>query len=330
MNNSFSNIFFEDVCRRYRFQKISSIEKEDNVGWVITADKKTFLLKEIYFVSRIKHLLYEISFCNYLAKCGFPAQRIQKTETGSFIMKHNDSIFYLIEYTKGAYIPTSNKELSIKQLIEAGKTLGKLHQLSVDYKGPKYHKIPFNSKKTLIKLAKISNEIGLKPNTNSFDILAKLVIEKKIAFILKNPFESLTFLSQEQLMNHGDFHAGNLVFNETDEVIAVLDFEFCSEISRLWDIAWALTWLSKVNNTEAFSGILDPLKAKSFLQGYEGLIPITEDERISLKNLLISSSYHSTYLLEQIYVKKIKEIKLSLCQNEEEWLWLPNNIDTLL
>jgi Ser/Thr protein kinase RdoA (MazF antagonist) len=237
--------------------------------------------------------------------------------------------YYMIEYFEGITRPDSRNKLSEAQLIEAGTMLATLHLLSQEYPGPKFQHLPFQSRRNRQTLIEACKCLETKSQLDDFDKLVLQVVQKKIEFIDRYPFEKSEFLYQNRLTNHGDFHAGNIVFGEDNKIIAVLDFEYCTDMPRIWDVAWAMTWLCREKATEAFTGLVDLSRIRIFLRSYNNLLRLSDNENKYLVDMCVSSAFHTTYVLEHYYIDRKGFDTLEKCQSIDEWLWWANNRDLI-
>ncbi len=279
------------------------------------------MLRPIKYSSQIRRLFYDEAFTNYLAECGYPARRFIRNKENGLTYTVDDKTYCMTEHFEGVVAADTQTNLSDVQLIEAASQLAKLHQFSRKYQGPKYQRLPFQSKKSYNTLNSVLRHINSKPEKDDFDKLVVSVIRKKIECIAKKPFEKQNFLLGPRMMNHGDYHAGNIVFDSSDHIIAVLDFEFCVDMPRVWDIALAITWLCQKDHTEAFCGPNDLRKIAVFLSAYNDVYPLSCDEQTYLNTLYISASYHSTYFLEHYYLRQRTTQGLEKCNNISDWFW---------
>lgn len=324
------NVIKEFVENKYSIGSIHTIQKLDNNSKVlIDASRGQYILSCLTFPSQLNRLFYVVSFTDYLINKGFPAKKYLKTIDGKLTCKIGDISYQLSEYYKGYTISSNdNYKLTIKQIENAAMSLAQLHLLSTKFKGHKYYKSPFNSNKSRNTLNKIFSMLYQSKNNNQEAELAQIAIKIKLEKIKQCAFEQLAFLKTNCIVNHGDFHAGNIIFDNKSEVRAVIDFEFCVELPKIWDIALSISWLCKESNTEAFSGSLDINKMSVFLGSYNEVYPLTDDEKKSLIQIYLSASYHTTFFLEKFYLSK-KSYGLKHCASLNEWFWWTYNIKTV-
>lgn len=296
---------------------------------VLVTSRGTFLLRALLYPFQLRRVFYDAAFTDYLSEKRYPARRVLKTRDGQLFVKVNEHAFCLVEYVEGAFRPSSTTPLSEPQLVAAGVRLAELHRLASFYEGPSEHRLPFRGSRSLELFGKIASVIRTKRIRDHFDELALVAIEKKSEEVIKRPFEHQEFMYGSTIVNHGDYHSGNIVFDDANRVVAVLDFEYCTKMPRTWDLAWAMSWLGRRRFTEAFNGALDLKRVKTFLSSYERCLPLSQGERLGLIDLFVSSCYHTTFLLEHLYLKGRWDCQIEKPHDLEEWFWCMDHQDEL-
>jgi Ser/Thr protein kinase RdoA (MazF antagonist) len=296
---------------------------------LLTTSRGKFLLKALPYPFQLRRIVYDAAFTDYLSGKGFPARRVVKTRHGELFINVESNAFCLIEYFDAAFQPSSTKTLSEQQIVAAAVRLAELHRYAVDYQGSSECRLPFRQSRSLELFEKISSVIRTRGIQNDFDKLALAAIEKKAQAVTLRPFEGQEFMKGQSILNHGDYHSGNVVFDNENRIVAVLDFEYCTKMPRIWDIAWAMSWLSRRRATEAFSGEIDLFRAKTFLSAYNRAFPLFQQDRLRLRDLFITSCYHTTFLLEHHYLKGHLDCSIEKPHSLEEWLWCVDHRDEL-
>jgi len=314
-----------NVNQLFDIGEILEFSQTSGREFLITTTVQKFALRKLKFASQMKRMFYDIAFTDYLSKQGFPARKFIKTRDGSIVIDIDGEKYFMIEYFIGVSKPSGRDKLNNLQLAEAANMLAQLHILASRYQGPKFQHIPFQSRRNYQTLRDVFSAIDRKSALSDFDKLTLQVIKTKLEFIAKHPFEKQNFLYENRMMNHGDYHAGNMVFGPDNKILAVLDFEFCTDMPRIWDIAWALTWLCRERCTEAFSGMANLERMALFMRQYNQAYSLSLSEKTSLVEMCISASYHTTYLLEHFYIQGSGYSELEQCQSLDEWFWWLNN-----
>ncbi len=310
----------------YNLGEISDVADVPHLrGTLITLQTGQVVLRPVMFASQIQRLLYDEAFTNYLSRQGFPARRLLRTQKGSLTCSAGGQKYVLAQFIAGSVVSSSEPLLTLDQIAEAAITLARLHALATDYDGPKSLRLPLTSTKSSYALTRVAQALAERPVWSSFDEVAAEVVRRKLEFIAKEPFELQPFLHEYRLVNHGDYHPGNIVFRDDGRIAAVLDFELCAELPRVWDLAWALTWIGQERRTEAFAGKMIPSRLSHFLTAYNAVNPLSKAEQSSLALVCRSACFHSNYILDKVYAgKPIGD--LEMCYDADDWLWWSNHV----
>jgi homoserine kinase type II len=92
-----------------------------------------------------------------------------------------------------------------------------------------------------------------------------------------------------ELIIHGDYHAGNLIF-QGDTIVGVVDFDLAHRCFRAMEVAEALIFFtterSKRLNNIVYSGFLDLKEMQRFIEIYNATTRLTEGEIQALPHLI--------------------------------------------
>lgn len=307
----------------YGLEVFGSLEPGTKQGSIIIRSLEDIYVLKPVWSSSLKHLLYENEFSTYLSASGLPAQRIIPNCRSGLFTKYANQIYVLKNFFIGQ-VDTSDTNPSSNKIIQSAYTLSQIHKISQGYQGIKRHRHLFASSRVKHHLSNVFVSLSTKPESEEFDEIACEVAKIKLIGVNNQPFEVQPFMDLPYIMNHGDYHAANLVFDSIEQVIGILDFEYCTAMPRLWDLAWALHWFSRTRNTEAFTGEINLSKLHIFLKTYHQHHPLSETEHHWLASLMVSASYHSCYALIG-YCREGSEFfskrNLVPCTSEKEWLW---------
>lgn len=295
---------------------------------LICTTKGKYLLRP-FSKGDVKRLFYADAFTNYLTTKDYPAARTVRTKTGNLLLNLEEHSYYMSTFFESPVIPDSNSCLPDNLVGEAGGCLAQLHLLAFNYQGPTVHRIPFKSEISYKILKRVLQKIETKNTKDEFDGLVVQVIKEKLAHIVRLPFESASFMNLPMIMNHGDFHGGNIVFDAAGHILGVLDFEYCAKMPRIWDIALAMAWLCRIRQTAPFSGEVALSCLAKFLSGYHEIHPLLKDEKTLLNDIYISATFHEVYDLERYYLYDKPFPETQRCQSAEEWFWWVQHRDAI-
>ncbi|MGI9015404.1 MAG: phosphotransferase enzyme family protein [Phycisphaerales bacterium] len=219
---------------------------------------------------------YRVAFSHrlqlHLADSGFPVARLIGTRSDNNSMVQQDNFVYeMFEYVRGQFFCASNRESQY-----AGFTMGRLHGLlaahEIIYNPPEgtYHAAPGIFKH----IAAIPQAVTtVDVDADEADLLAtcaylRNAYEQAVAHV-----DAAGFNTWQKSVIHGDWHPGNLLFNDAHKVIAVLDFDSARLEHRTADLAnGALQFAMLIGDTD------DPLtwpdglaseRLRAFVRGYD-------------------------------------------------------------
>ena len=312
------------IANDYGISLVSEPEKVASCQYVARTDRGCYLVRAIRHRSEAGRLFYASAFTDHLCQYGFHAQRILRTSEGKLVAHFYGHDFVLMEYFDGEVAKDNWAVLSVDQIYEAGRELALLHQFSATYNGVRSHKLPFRSGKSIAVLRKAYTAIESRDGGGGRDTEALDAIQQKIEFIRRYPFEEQRFMALRSLVNHGDYHTGNIVFGTDKKVSGVIDFELCSHMPRIWDVCWAIAWLCREGRTEAFTGQIDGDRAVTLLRGYTEISQLDADERHGLVEMAVSASHHAVFFFENTVLNG-RNMGLEWCTSADEWFWWREN-----
>lgn len=180
-----------------------------------------------------------------------------------------------------------------------GQMLGRIHKVSFQKEIPKEIKrFYFKNKEYKQNINKYLDIINKKNNKSEEDILYKEYLEKKIHYSKNFNFD---FNIENNSIIHGDFHPGNILFDEQKtKIIAICDWEKCEYAPREYDLAKSYLNLSFGSGEENLDICLE-IK-KYLLEGYRSVLEISDTEfengiKIRIKDYLFTSYLEDKYLI---------------------------------
>ncbi len=157
------------------------------------------------------------------------------------------------------------------------KALAHLHRLSVDETSPTNPLLkvskgakPVDYEKTcLLDLEGLLNKF-LK-DAGEVQESAKLGAEARSC--LENIRQALPFTDQveDAVWIHGDFHPGNAIFNNTNTVVGVIDWDFARKGDRLFDFTYSRLMFAGTFREESPEQLFEPELDRAFCREYLNL-----------------------------------------------------------
>ncbi len=233
----------------------------------------------------------------YLAEQGYPVPRLIATRPGADSMLRLDGrIYEMFEYIQGR-----RYDQSLAASEQAGVVLGGLHRLLAGYKaesgstGATYHAAGGLDSK----LARIADAVrAVEPQADRGAINRTCTFLREAYHRAADRVERAGFARWPTCILHGDWHPGNLIYQEdpaASSVVAVLDFDSARQGPRMTDVANAVLQFSmemdQPDDPSTWPDGLNPHRMRSFLRGYDqaALEPVGREEREALAGMIIEA-----------------------------------------
>lgn len=201
----------------------------------------------------------EMAFIHYLRDNNFPALEPMINNVGfdNVIVEKDEEKYLATAFYAVKGVPIEDTDFSNEIMFEYGKTLGRLHKLSLGF----YARIKsWSHKEALEWIANILQEYE-----------APLVVKNECK-ALKKELEKLPITSENYGLVHYDFEIDNVFYDEETKTCSVIDFDDSMYHWYAIDIEQAFDSLSDELEGEALE------KAKEeFIRGYEQERPFTKE-----------------------------------------------------
>jgi Ser/Thr protein kinase RdoA (MazF antagonist) len=240
---------------------------------------------------------YRVAFAHrlqlHLAEHGFPVPRLIGTRDDNNSMAQvNGRVYEMFEFVRGEGFNGSNRASQY-----AGFTLARLHKLlgghELIYNPPEgsYHA----SAGLHAHIAAIPRAVTtVDVNADETDLLETCSFLRQAYDEAVQRVTDLGFPQWRRVVNHGDWHPGNLIFRE-HQVIGVIDFDSARLEPRMSDVAnGALQFAMVVGEPEnplTWPEGLDAGRIRAFMHGYDqgAAERLSEDEVLAMPWLIIEA-----------------------------------------
>ena len=224
--------------------------------------------------THIPRIAFTHAVQEFLRKREFPIPRLLRNRGGDTLTVEGNEIYAISEFVEGfdfdAVQPTG-------ALQSAGETLGRIHnelrgfRPSVDYQwAPMHDEVIGALRERLKRIRTAASETSGYPVSESQTAEWMTEAERLTA--------QLPVLDEGDWIIHGDYRAQNLKFESEGKVKAILDFDSARPANRAYDLAYALVYFPAVYQDTPLTS-----RQKSiFLEAYEAVCPLTEEERSAL------------------------------------------------
>jgi len=187
------------------------------------------------------------------------------------MMRSNDSLLFEIQGKQGCIVSCLSgrtlKELNIAQLKSSGQAMAQLHLAGSDFKLSREN--PTGSDWLVQHIDAVLEKTHQRYGSEAAELLSS-----ELAFQSSCAWDSLP-----SGLIHGDLFVDNILF-EADQVSGIIDFYYAHNAAFAMDIAISL------NAQAVLLGDSDEIRIKAFLDGYQSVRPLQDDEHEALPLLL--------------------------------------------
>jgi Ser/Thr protein kinase RdoA (MazF antagonist) len=271
----------------------------------------------------VSTITFEHSVLGELAKVGFPAPRLLKTEAGKTWVKFDQNYFCMFEFIEGKNYSSNFLARShrIRMMHTAGRMLARMHQQLPgflpqgrhhigfkDYTGDRHRDLRWHIEK-LRDLTARSRRLRKAEDREAAHWL--IGQSERIIEDMASLDAGLRGAGLPRLLIHGDFGIHNLIYQRLDQAVPV-DYELCRLEWRLSDL------VSVVSKFRYKDGSYDLESIASFLHAYQQEFPIPVEEWSRFPQvwryykLMKAVQYWSSYFETQGPVRKLRSARHEL------------------
>jgi homoserine kinase type II len=256
-----------------------------NDNWLVadSASGRRYVLRDYRRVTDPARIAFQIAFQEHLLAGGFPTASIVKTKGGELYASVGGLHWALFGFVEGEPYDFA----SLPQAREAGKGLARFDAVAASYTGPvvappvtetRFGPAPVSSYVWRTSVLAAEQEQRLR------ELFAGKGFDEELGFFgrwRRNtsamwPSERLEALPQAWL--HCDYHGRNMVF-QSDGLAGLFDFDYVTRGPRTLDVGRGIF---KFAREQRGSTTLREEFCRAFLDGYESLQPLSEEECAAL------------------------------------------------
>jgi Ser/Thr protein kinase RdoA (MazF antagonist) len=284
----------EAALRHYPLQAPVVLRRDDvgiiNDNWLVSdsASGRTYVLRDYRRVTASARIAFQIVFQQHLLASGFPTAPVVRTNGGELYASVGGLYWTLFGFVEGEPFDYA----SLPQAREAGKGLARFEAVAANYTGPvvappltetRFGRAPVSSYVWRTSVLAVEQEQHL------CELFAGQGFDEELGFLSRWrrnasetwPRERLDALPQAWL--HCDYHGRNMVF-QGDGLAGLFDFDYVTRGPRTLDVGRGIV---KFAREQRGSTILREEFCRAFLDGYESLQPLSEEERKALPFMAI-------------------------------------------
>ncbi|MCA9286679.1 MAG: phosphotransferase [Phycisphaerales bacterium] len=265
-----------------------------------------------------------------LAEQGFPLARLVPARQGETMVELDDRCYELFEFIESSGFPAT-----AEAALEAGRCLARLHGLSgrinVEPSGPfgSFHSAAAVDQA----LAQIPAAIeAVEDGADRADLDRTCKLLRRGYREAARRAEQVGLSSMSAVINHGDWHPGNLLYRGS-EVIAVIDFDSARSEPRIFDLANGLLQFTMLmgepTDPTGWPEGFDGSRIEAFLRGYDGVAdaagrPLGRAELASLPWLMIEALLVESAIpiaATGTFANIRGSLFLQMVERKIDWIW---------
>jgi Ser/Thr protein kinase RdoA (MazF antagonist) len=243
---------------------------------IVQHDGESFVLKEFpWYCSDEAFIEFTLSFQQHLRDAGVPIPRFEERRDGRRYTRFDDDYLFMQEYVTG-----SSWTAEPGQARSVGRALADLHEQSAAARDAiastdRFHENVFELADGMVDIVR---EL-LRDNRESLpsgDVSHLERYVETVEDVLATRKQSATERGYDdvRIPVHGDYNPWNVIFDERDEVAAIIDFDNATVDNPAHDVAEGLldhSFIEYRGKTTRFDGVpdrFDERLAAAFLDGY--------------------------------------------------------------
>jgi homoserine kinase type II len=271
------------VIRHYDLGRLTTAQQVKigfiNENWIVETSQGQYFLKRRHPYLRDPDVIHaQHALVAHIRQAGFPAPAIMPTASGETLLVLDDEFYEIHEYIEGAPYDHTNSG----HLQEAALTLGLYHTYVQGFAPQALHDLGELYSLTILhtNLTNLTEAWRLEYNHELAQIVQQL---KAHATDLGTRFAEHGALPH--LVIHGDYYAGNLLF-ENDRIVGVVDYDKARWQPRVVELAEALIYFASPRPGHlkhlVYPGFLEWEPFARFLHRYAQVVTLQENEARAL------------------------------------------------
>ncbi len=304
-------------------EKVTKGFLSENHVLIDTVTSKKYFLKRYRFDNKEKVEQIHIAK-KYFFEKGIPVIMPLNTKEETTFFHCNESYFALFPFIEAKHF--ERNELSDKAIVSLGEMLAKIHLAGNDALVPIQERFAgWNKNKLLERIAELRSVIIKTESLDEFDIQALRDIDLRESIITSNKttFEDLDLPSDHLI--HGDYHGGNVFFDDEDRISHVFDLEKSLFAPRMFELFRSTVFIFFGDTFSEQS--ID--KARLYIQAYVSVYPASKEELRKGLTLFYLRFVHGLWVQTEHYLKANTRVDQFLSQDYERIKYLSENLDSL-
>lgn len=193
-------------------------------NWIVTTATQQYFLKQYRFQEIARVQAAHTSLLHFHG-CGIPTVVPVKTQQSQTICEHRGRFYALFPYVAGRTLQRG--ALSKRAVQSVGAMLAQLHLAGKNCYPPHVRQRLLQNERHAFRAraATILALIAQQERQTAFDRLAQQTLERQLALVARTEMDYASLTLRSDHLLHGDYHDGNLFFDEQDQVRSLFDWE---------------------------------------------------------------------------------------------------------
>lgn len=260
-----------------------------NRTWIVSTDAGRYALR-MSLHADAESTSQECELIRRVADAGFPAVRPVQTQSGEDFAAIEGQIWTLFPFAPGSQVDRT--DMTPAQDRGMGRGLARLFAaLATCPRLGRDKRFDVDAETTLAEIARFERLIRDIPVPHETDTWSLERLEGRRRWVEANGSDTSGLDDLPKQMIHGDYQEKNVFFDDSGEVVALIDWDNARWAPREWELVRTLNLVMD----------FDPARGVTFLEGFR------ETERVDVDGLdraawaygLVAT--HSLWLLEAIY-----------------------------
>ena len=300
-------------------------------NWVITAGNERYFLKQYRFDDVTRVIAAHAALLHFHGT-GLPAILPLTTRDGQRVCTMGDHHYTLFPLIAGRQLRRGAMPMAAIQSM--GAMLARLHRAGHNVQVPHLRQWRLKADRSLFvaDASAILDRIVQQPTLTPFDLLAEQAVRLQLALVARTPMDPAALTLQPDHLVHGDYHDGNLFFNEADEVAYLFDWEKAEIAPREVELVRALLFTC-FSNPDNFRGTFLPHNFKQatvFLAAYHAQYPIEPERFIDALRARYWGSLCSLWVVTEHYLHQNTRVDTFLESNLAEISYFADHLPEMI
>lgn len=274
-------------------------------NWRLAAADSGYFLQEYRFTEITPVAAAHASLFHF-QRAGIPTIAPLPMRDGQTIWRYGDRFYALFPFVTARQLRRG--ALSVAAVQSIGALLAQLHRAGQQVTLPHVQRRRLKDNRPIFQQQAplILDLIQRQPAQSAFDQLAVQTLRRQLALVETTAIDYATLPLASDHLLHGDFHDGNLFFDEQEQVHAVFDWEKTEIAPREIEFVRALLFIC-FSNPNNFCATFAPANfrlGEALLRAYQARYPVMQETLVAAVHARYWGSLCSLWVVEEHYLQQ--------------------------